>query len=79
MDSILSSAVQIKKKSYKTQDPKDWVNSSVVYRGGSSHFFGIGILRYQICSVSVFFGQYSRCVGKISSFMVPPSKNIYYP
>jgi len=28
-----------------------------------------------IFSVSVFC-QYSRCVGKISSFMVPPSKNI---
>ena len=55
------------------------VFSRVAYRGGSSHFFGFSILRYLICSVSVFFGQYSRCVGKISSFMVPPSKNIYYP
>jgi hypothetical protein len=55
------------------------VITRVAYRGGSSHFFSISILRYLICSVSVFFGQYSRCVGKISSFMVPPSKNIYYP
>jgi hypothetical protein len=30
------------------------VPSRVVYRGGSSPFFGIGILRYQISLVSVF-------------------------
>ena len=30
----------------------------VAYHGGSSHFFGIGISRYQIQPVSVFFGRY---------------------
>ncbi len=30
------------------------VATSVVYRGDSSHFFGIGITQYQIGSVSVF-------------------------
>jgi hypothetical protein len=42
----------------------------VVYRGGSSRFFGIGILSVSdILGIGVF-GRYSRCVGKISSFMV---------
>jgi hypothetical protein len=38
-------------------------NTRVAYHGGSSHFFGIGIFRYQICSVSVFFGQYLLTVN----------------
>ena len=49
----------------------------VVYRGGSSLFFGIGIFTVSDTAGIGIFGQYSRCVGKISSFMVPLSKNIY--
>ena len=44
--------------------------SRVVYRGGSSHFFGIGILPVSDILGIGIFGWYSRCVGKISSFMV---------
>ncbi len=33
---------------------------SVAYHGDTSHFFGIGISRYQIQPVSVFFGRYYR-------------------
>ena len=51
-------------------------NSRVAYQGDTSHFFGIGISRYQIQPVSVFFGRYYRGFGKISSFMVWLSKNI---
>ena len=48
----------------------------VAYHGGSSHFFGIGISRYQIQPVLVFFGRYYRGVGKISFSMIWLSKNI---
>jgi hypothetical protein len=52
------------------------VEYSVAYHGDTSHFFGIGISRYQIQPVSVFFGRYYRVFGKISSFMVWLSKKI---
>ncbi len=42
----------------------------VVYRGGSSHFFGIGILPVSDILGIGIFGRYSRCVGKNFSFMV---------
>jgi hypothetical protein len=35
----------------------------VAYHGGSSNFFGIGISRYQIQPVSVFFGRYCCTVS----------------
>ena len=35
-----------------------FLNSRVTYHGDTSHFFGIGISRYQIQPVSVFFGRY---------------------
>jgi len=40
--------------SKKPATPHKLQKCRVVYRGGSSPFFGIGILRYQISSVSVF-------------------------
>jgi hypothetical protein len=40
-------------------------NIRVVYRGGSSHFVGIGILPVSDILGIGIFGRYSRCVGKI--------------
>jgi hypothetical protein len=53
------------------------VPTRVAYRSGSGPFFGYRYFRVSDILGIGIFGQYSRCVGKISSFMVPLSKNIY--
>ena len=51
-------------------------NTRVVYTAVVPVIFSVSVFyRYQILGIGIF-SQYSRCVGKISSFMVPLSKNI---